>query len=220
MKSDKLIIYHGSSQIIEKPTYGLGNKDNDYGLGFYCTENIELAREWACSDKENSWCNRYALSTDGLKILNLTSDEYNELQWLALLMDNRDVRMGNTQIESAAKWLVDNYLIDISGYDVIIGYRADDSFFSIVRSFVNGTLPIELLKKSLERGVLGEQVVLKSKKAFEQIKFEKVEAVDHRTYYPRRVSRSTRASEEFSNQDISTIKNGTFINDLIRKGGK
>lgn len=30
-----LTIYHGSSQIIEKPVYGYGNTDNDYGLGFY-----------------------------------------------------------------------------------------------------------------------------------------------------------------------------------------
>ena len=40
-----MIIYHGSKDIIEKPEFGKGNKKNDYGLGFYCTENVELAKE-------------------------------------------------------------------------------------------------------------------------------------------------------------------------------
>ena len=35
-----MILYHGSKDIIEKPIYGQGKKYNDYGLGFYCTDNI------------------------------------------------------------------------------------------------------------------------------------------------------------------------------------
>ena len=50
----KLIIYHGSENIIEKPYYHGGKKENDYGYGFYCTENIELAKEWACSNNETN----------------------------------------------------------------------------------------------------------------------------------------------------------------------
>ncbi len=47
---DKLItIYHGSKQIVEVPTFGLGRKNNDFGLGFYCTESNDLAKEWAVS---------------------------------------------------------------------------------------------------------------------------------------------------------------------------
>lgn len=49
-----MIIYHGSKNIIEKPEFGKGNKKNDYGLGFYCTENVELAKEWACSNNETN----------------------------------------------------------------------------------------------------------------------------------------------------------------------
>lgn len=44
----KLIIYHGSPEIIEKPVFGKGKPYNDYGMGFYCTEHLELAKEWAC----------------------------------------------------------------------------------------------------------------------------------------------------------------------------
>ena len=39
----KKILYHGSEFLIEKPEFGKGARHNDYGRGFYCTENIELA---------------------------------------------------------------------------------------------------------------------------------------------------------------------------------
>ena len=39
-------LYHGSSDIIEKPVYGYGKPYNDYGLGFYCTDSLEMAKEW------------------------------------------------------------------------------------------------------------------------------------------------------------------------------
>lgn len=42
-------LYHGSQFIIQKPEYGKGARHNDYGKGFYCTEQIELAKEWACA---------------------------------------------------------------------------------------------------------------------------------------------------------------------------
>lgn len=43
----KLILFHGSPNERIVPTYGLGNEKHDYGKGFYLTENIELAKEWA-----------------------------------------------------------------------------------------------------------------------------------------------------------------------------
>ena len=35
-------IYHGSDHIIEKPELGKGRLKNDYGKGFYCTEERGL----------------------------------------------------------------------------------------------------------------------------------------------------------------------------------
>ena len=54
MKKD-ITIYHGSQQIVEVPKYGVGKTYNDYGQGFYCTENIELAKEWACPVKNDGY---------------------------------------------------------------------------------------------------------------------------------------------------------------------
>ena len=53
----KLIIYHGSHEIREHPEFGGGKPYNDYGLGFYCTEHIELAKEWACSEGVDGYDN-------------------------------------------------------------------------------------------------------------------------------------------------------------------
>ena len=52
-----MILYHGSKDIIEKPIYGQGKKYNDYGLGFYCTDNIELAKEWGTSFERSGYAN-------------------------------------------------------------------------------------------------------------------------------------------------------------------
>ena len=71
----KLVIYHGSTNIIEKPIFGMGKEYNDYGQGFYCTENLELAKEWACGEEIDGYANKYEIETNGLKILNLSSSE-------------------------------------------------------------------------------------------------------------------------------------------------
>lgn len=44
---NKLILYHGTPNKEVVPVYGGGNDRHDYGRGFYLTESIELAKEWA-----------------------------------------------------------------------------------------------------------------------------------------------------------------------------
>ena len=132
------ILYHGSEYLIENPQFGKGSLHNDYGRGFYCTENIELAKEWACGKQTNGYANIYELDMSDLKCLNLNSKEYNILNWLAILADNRTYWQNGSIAEEAKKYIKDHFLLDISGYDVIIGYRADDSYFSFAQDFVSG----------------------------------------------------------------------------------
>ena len=42
---------------------------------------------------------------------------------------------------------------------MIIGYRADDSYFSFANAFLNNTLSLEQLKEAMYLGKLGEQVI-------------------------------------------------------------
>ena len=122
----KLVLYHGSPEIIEKPIYGKGKAYNDYGKGFYCTEILELAKEWACTEGVDGYANQYEIETDNLRILNLSADEYTILHWLALLMTYRKLRLSTPVMKRGAEWLKEHFLVDIDDYDAIIGYRADN----------------------------------------------------------------------------------------------
>ena len=85
------ILYHGSLEIISTPMYGQGKVYNDYGQGFYCTESLELAKEWSCAEREDGYVNQYEMDETGLLILNLMEKHYSVLHWLAILMKYRKI---------------------------------------------------------------------------------------------------------------------------------
>lgn len=80
-----MLLYHGSDHVIKRPEFGAGKKHNDYGRGFYCTENIELAKEWAVSEDADGYVNKYSIDTSRLSILDINSEEYTMLHWLGIL---------------------------------------------------------------------------------------------------------------------------------------
>ena len=214
-----MILYHGSEKIIEKPIYGKGNLRNDYGRGFYCTENEELAKEWACSNNKNGFSNKYELDLEDLNILYLNSEEYNILNWLAILTKNRTYWENSTSSEAAKKYLAENFMIDITGYDVIIGYRADDSYFSFAIDFVSGTISYRQLTEAMKLEELGEQVVLISKKAFENISYISNSPADARIYYTKKKDRDRQARKKYrETKNIGNLKDELFIIDIIREG--
>lgn len=212
----KLILYHGSSEIIEKPIFGKGKAYNDYGRGFYCTENFELAKEWACTEGIDGYANQYEIETDGLKILNLSSDEYTVLHWLALLMTYRKLRLSTPVMKRGAEWLKEHFLVNIEDYDAIIGYRADDSYFSFARAFVSNEISLGQLSHAMKLGKLGEQFVLKSREAFETIQFVSYVASDNTIYYARRKARDDAARAAFFAELERDDIDGIYIRDLIR----
>lgn len=219
----KLTIYHGSKDIIEKPYYHGGKAENDYGFGFYCTENLELAKEWSCSNNEvNGFANKYTIDTNGLKILDLTDKKYSILNWVAILLKHRTVDL-TTQISKQAKdYLIENFCIDVNEYDIVIGYRADDSYFSFARDFVNNTISVRQLNFAMELGQLGKQVVIISQKAFDKLQFESFETAEHLEYYTKRQARDEKAKNDYLKGDIrrKSLENDLFVIDIIRRGLK
>ena len=217
-----MIIYHGSKDIIEKPEFGKGNKKNDYGLGFYCTENVELAKEWACSNNEtNGYANQYEIDLSAYKVLDLREEKYSILNWMALLLKFRTFDV-NTPISVQAKeYILKNFYVDVEEYDVIIGYRADDSYFSFAKDFINNTISVEQLAEAMRLGELGIQIVLKSKKAFNTVKYKSYELAECKEYYVKRVSRDKNARETYlSGYRQNLVSDGLFVMDIIRKGLK
>ena len=161
-----ITIYHGSEKIIENPVYGEGKRNNDFGAGFYCTESVSLAKEWAVTSLRDGFANRYSLDTEYLKMLDLNSPNYTILNWIAVLVENRLFSLKTPVSRRARRYLIDNFSINVNAFDLIIGYRADDSYFDYAEAFLNNSITVEQLAKAMQLGKLGEQIVLKSQYAF------------------------------------------------------
>jgi len=204
------IIYHGSEYIIEKPEFGKGALNNDYGRGFYCTKSVELAKEWACARGNDGFANCYLMDYKSLKTLDLNAEPYNILNWLAVLAKNRTYWQKSSISFEAKKYLQENFFVDISEYDIVKGYRADDSYFTFAQDFVSGTISYQKLKRAMHLGELGEQIVLISPKAFSSISFMGYEEAPGKIYGIKKEDRDRRARLEYRNEKI----NKSGINDL------
>lgn len=214
----KLEIFHGSTRIIERPTYGKGNPHNDYGLGFYCTESLDLAKEWGASEESEGYANKYTLQTKGLTELNLNSGDYTILHWLALLLENRVFRVSGNIAPLAREFLLERFAIDYSSYDLIRGYRADDSYFSFANAFLNNALSLSALEQAMMLGDLGEQIVLKSEKAFDHLQFTGFETADRTIYYPRKIARDQKARSVYRQElKLADVLNDVTIQDIMRQ---
>lgn len=219
--SNKIVLYHGSSKIIEKPVFGVGNPNNDYGLGFYCTENIELAKEWACSTETDGYANKYELDLSDLSVLSLTNGDFNILNWLFVLLENRKFRIGGDIAKQAKEYIFDNFSVDYKSYDIIKGYRADDSYFSFANAFLNNTISISQLEKAMVLGKLGEQVVALSEKAFNSFSFVESSPAPKEIYLPKKLARDTEAREEFKQEKKrGSILTEKYVLDIIREEWK
>lgn len=211
----KMIIYHGSPEIIKKPVYGKGKTYNDYGRGFYCTEHLELAKEWACSENIDGYSNQYEIDLSTRKVLNLS--EYTILHWLALLVTYRKIRASSPMQQRGIAWLKENYLLDISEYDVMIGYRADDSYFSFARAFIGNEISLSQLSYAMQLGKLGEQIVLKSPAAFDAIRFISCVGVDNTAYYAKRKTRDNEARAAYKAEQEKDDLKGLYMRDILRE---
>jgi len=217
-----LTLYHGSDHIITNPTLNGGKVYNDYGRGFYTTENFELAGEWACQSNNDGYVNKYMINTNSLKILDLQSNAYSVLNWIAILLKNRVFNHKGDLASKAHNFILDNYLPDTQPYDVIRGYRADDSYFAYAEGFINNAISVRQLESALKLGKLGIQYALISDKAFNSLSYIDSYPVKSNEYYPMFYRRDTSARRDYGN----TIKNSElklddiFILDLLRGGGK
>ena len=214
-----MLVYHGSDHIIEKPVYNGSKRTNDYGYGFYTTESIELAKEWACSDQRNGFANIYEFNPEGLSMLRLNSPEYNILNWLAILTKYRSYWQNGSIAEEAKNYLQQHFFVDPAPYDVIIGYRADDSYFTFAQDFVTGTISLKKLSEAMRLGKLGEQIVLKSEKAFEHIRFIGAEPADAETYYEKKALCDREARRAYrSTRQASNALDALYMIDIMREG--
>ena len=155
---------------------------------------------------------------DFLKILDLTrKNSFNVLNWIAILMHFRKLEISfERRNKPALEWL-SKYFIDVREYDVVIGFRADDSYFRFPSSFVSGELSLDDLEEIFLLGDLGKQYAFMSQKALNALRFDRV--IPYEEEYVGRyysiVSKATAKFNEVFNWPRSPDK--TYVLDLMRK---
>ena len=193
----KRTLYHGSKDRIVKPLFGAGKPNNDYGLGFYCAESEELAKEWAVAKDHDGWANVYSLEDGDLTVLNLNSGQYCILHWLAVLLENRQFETEYGLPSEAKSYLTTRFAVPYKEADVVIGYRADDSYFTFAQDFISGTISYSQLATAMRLGHLGDQYVLKSRKAFDRIEYVESRPAPRSDWLERKTSRDHAARQEY-----------------------
>lgn len=214
----KRTIYHGSDHVIQKPVHSFGKENNDYGLGFYCCSQKSLAEEWASKISDvPGIVNKYEIIDDGLKILDLTKPPFdNPFYWVAVLVHFKKLPSKLvSQCSRELAYLEKEFYVDVSQYDVVIGYRADDNYFQFPQALIRSEILISSLKEVFMLGNLGKQYVLVSKKAFSKLKF--VDAYDSRLDYRQYHERKENADISYKELlERDRYRNGVRMIDLVR----
>ena len=103
----------------------------------------------------------------------------------------------DSRCKTRKRYLIDNFSVNVNTFDLITGYRADDSYFDYAESFLNNGISVEQLARAMKLGKFGEQIVLKSKFAFSKIKFESFDVAEKDIFYVLRKARDDEAKTEF-----------------------
>lgn len=219
LSTNPITIYHGSKEQHFTPTYGVGSDNNDYGRGFYTTPYAELGREWALGSYtkgDKGYLHKYELDTNDLNILDLT--KLDSLHWIAELLTYRKLnRQDNMFVAEDINKFLAKYKLDTSAYDIIIGYRADDSYFTYAEDFVENLLARETLETALRRGSLGIQIFIKSKRAFSKLQEIGEPELVHPKYKARFEQRRKLAVEQYKQDrmNMMNVKDRRRMQDFI-----
>ena len=199
------VLFHGSPKIVEKPLLYHGKSSNDFGPGFYCTEDRDLAKEWAVSYKRNGYLNKYEIDIEGLTVLDLKNVDDGFNQWIALILDNRPTSISSELKEN----FINLYYPDLYGVDVILGYRGDSSIFTILDDYLNNKIDTKNLLKKIKKSGLGEEVVLVSQTAIDKLKFIGCESVSYFDCYRTKQIRDQKEREIYykNNSEETARKN-------------
>ena len=214
-----MILYYGSKTLFEKPTFGVGNITNDYGLGFYLTPSFDSAKMWAGQYEQNGYVLKFDVDFKNLNILYLNRNtEEDVLKWITILVKHRFDLVSREQYKDTIEWLIRHFDINLEGVDMIIGYRADDAYFRYAKDFVTGDLSIEKLLEAMELGKLGLQYALMSRKALSLPVFLGSTKINKSNEY--------RELREKAQQEYKRLKQtddryrNTFIGELMKKYGE
>ena len=192
-------IYHGTTEINLIPSPDWSNSQTDFGPGFYCSFDSDSAKEWACRTYENGWVYGYDLDISGLNVLNLNESPYDVRYLVALLVTYRTEELDPFPSGRKYDSFMEEYWLDIAGYDAIIGYRPGDPYPEYINDYFSGKLSIEQLNKAIHLGAMGNQIALKTQKAFSRLTLVLKENVTREKYYPQYMLKKANAKNAYQN---------------------
>ena len=149
-----MIVYHGTTQIVDKPDVLHSKKYLDFGKGFYLTSYEEQAKKWATRKamRQNSEAivNVYTLSEDweSLRVLSFGKEDD---KWLEFVCACRRGEQLNKD------------------YDVIVGNVADDDMFKTVDLYFRGVWDKERVLKELRYYKLNNQICIVNQAALDRL---------------------------------------------------
>ena len=147
----EMIVYHGATQKVDHPICKVGRPNLDFGQGFYVTDMIDQAVDWAKRQarnrKELPLLNRYRLNREGYleEGRTLIFDSYNE-EWLKFIVASR----------SEQKPWID--------FDFIEGGIANDRVVDTVNLYMQGFITIETALARLSQHQPNNQICLLNQK--------------------------------------------------------
>lgn len=154
-----MILYHGSTVLVEKPEIRKGETFLDFGAGFYTTTSYDQAERWARikmrrENKDTGYVAIYEFDYEvATKDTVIRRFEAADMDWLLFVADNR---RGEPFAEPA---------------DMHIGPVADDNVYQSIRFFETGILNAEETVKRLKTEVLQDQWTFHTDKMLSYCKF-------------------------------------------------
>jgi hypothetical protein len=142
-----LKLYHSSKNIINKPDIYHGRSNADFGKGFYLSLDLDFSKKW--NSGTDSYINIYELDLTNLNIKYLNQNT----EWFNYILNNRQ----NNDV--------------FKDYDLIIGPISNDTLFDTFGLLTSGYIKDKKALKVLKQGPKYIQVVIKSEKALNNLKF-------------------------------------------------
>ena len=154
------IFYHGSKKGIVGDISPISREECDFGQGFYMGTATQQPLTLVCAeDKPKFYAVEFDLS--GLKVLEVEIG----MDWAMMIAYHRK------QMEKVKGTpIYEKYAHFADGYDVIVGYIANDRMYIELARFLNGTITDMALLKCLSVLDLDKQYVAITQKACDQIK--------------------------------------------------
>lgn len=208
---ERIILYHGSKSGIRGSIAPLSREHCDFGRGFYMGTDKMQPLTLICNYPK---AKLYTLSVElsDLKILDIEAG----LEWALLIAYNRG------KMEFAKDSQIYHHFAELSkGYDMVIGYIANDRMFVVLDRFFNGEITDLALINSLSALKLGKQYVALTEKACRKIRVldEQVLSENDRKKLKRESEENRSKGIELANEICRKYRReGQFFDEILKAG--